>query len=94
MKILKNKKSKKHLNTLYFVNKGERTGQFLLFLEYNDKKSLYSVLTLPECEPIFISFSEIEKYLQDKNLEFVEEVPKDIIEHSLNEFNYRNSKLI
>lgn len=87
------KKSVKFVSEIFFVNQGERSGQFLLFLEFDKNKELYSVLTLPECEPIFISKKEIENYNTKGFVEFVEKVPDDILNESLNEFNYRISQL-
>jgi hypothetical protein len=78
---------------LFFVVKGERSGQFLLFLKLDKEKSIYSVLGLPECEPIYISNSELIKYQDDKLIEFVETVPKNILAESISEFNLRKSQL-
>jgi len=76
---------------IYCIQSGERAGQFLLFLTFNEKKSMYSVLTIPECEPIFVSVNEIKKYLSENLVEFIEKTPKDVLEESILEFNLRNS---
>ena len=94
MKIKNPFKSKRsHEGYLYFVTKGDRTGQFLFFLKFDKEKKIYSVLALPECEPIYISNSELNKYLADKRLEFVEIAPKSILEESISEFNLRKSQI-
>lgn len=88
MRLFKNKKI---LGGVYFLNKGERIGQFLYFLRFDEEKQVYSVLTLPECEPIFISKKEMEEHISNKDVEFVEKPPKDILKETILEFEHRIS---
>jgi hypothetical protein len=90
---MKNILNKKILGCVYFLNKGERIGQFLVFVKYNKEKSLYSVLTLPDCEPIFISESEMNSYIEENTLEFVEKLPKKIRTETNLEFEHRISSI-
>jgi hypothetical protein len=80
MKLLKN---------VYFVNRGQRTGQFLILLDFNSDNKNYSVLGVPESEALYITEDEIEKGIQSNLLEFVEELPTDIYETCKSEFQYR-----
>ena len=88
------KKNKNHIQCMYFVNKGDRCGQFLLFLKYDKQTKIYSVLALPECEPIFLSEFEMMKYLNEKRVELVNRVPNDVFNESISEFNLRKSLII
>lgn len=81
------------LKNMYFVNIGERTGQFLIILGIQEDKKIYSVLGLPESEPLYISENDIKNAIDKKILSFVEELPSEVIKDCENEFNYRiNSK--
>ncbi len=88
MKFLKNNRIKRE-GKVYFVNKGEKCGLFLYVLLFDKTNKLYSVLTLPDCEPIFISESEIEKYIIEKIIEHVDTPPKKILKETILEFNFR-----
>lgn len=78
---------------MFFVPMGDRCGQFLLFLKHEKEKDRYSVLALPECDPIYIGVKEIQGYQDGGFLEFVEKVPKDVLSTSISEFNLRESRL-
>jgi hypothetical protein len=82
MKLIKN---------LYFVAKGERTGQFLIIIDFDKKTNVYSVLVLPDSEAILITQTEIENGINKKILEFVQELPETIFSDCKTEFKYRET---
>lgn len=82
-------KSEEILNNVYFIKKGEFAGCFPVFLKYDKIKKMYSVLLLPDCQPIFISDSELNTYIQDKLIDFVEKIPEEVAKETLMEFNHR-----
>ncbi len=85
--------NKSILKNMYFVNIGERTGQFWVILGVQEDKKIYSVLGLPESEPLYISENDLTKGIEKKILTLVEELPSEVIKDCENEFNYRiNSK--
>ncbi len=88
MKLFKNKRI---LGCVYFLNRGDKIGQFLVFLKYDKEKQIYSVLALPDCDPIFISKSEMSKYISDGIIEFVEKLPKPVLNETISEFEHRIS---
>lgn len=85
-------KHKDILNNVYFIKKGEYAGCFPIFLKYDNKSKLYSVLLLPDCNSIYISQDELNLYLKNDLIEFVEKIPDDIAKETLLEFNYRINK--
>ena len=92
-KTMKKIKQKKILGCTYFLNQGDRIGQFLVFLKFNKKTSVYSVLTLPECEAILISKDELSQYLNENSIDFVEKLPKKVLNETKKEFDYRISNV-
>ena len=72
---------------MYFINSGERVGQFLLFLK--KENDLYSVLTVPDAEAIYVSQSEVDRYMENKLLEYAGKVPKKVANHAYKEWVYR-----
>lgn len=81
------------IGNVYCVLYGERTGQFLVFLKYDDSMKVYSVLTLPELEPIFINTKEIQNYKSLNQIEFVEKLSKNILKETITEYEYRISQV-
>lgn len=79
------------LKNMYFVKHGDRTGQFLIFLDYDADKKIYSALGLPESEPVYISDNDVQKAITHKVLEHVELLPEDVYEQCRSEFNYRQN---
>jgi len=77
------------LKNMYFVAKGQRTGQFLVLVDYDKEKQNYSVLGLPESETLYVTEIDIKKGIDTKLLDFVEELPTDVYESCKNEFQYR-----
>lgn len=82
-------KAKKILKNMYFVKFGERTGQFLIFIDYNKDTKMYSALGVPESEPLYISQNDVEKAITHKVLDYVETLPQEVYNGCRNEFNYR-----
>lgn len=74
---------------MYFVNKGERIGQFLMMVDFDEKTKIYSVLGLPESEPLYISEKDIYTGIETKILDFVDTIPPDVFKDCQNEFQYR-----
>ena len=74
---------------MYFVKFGDRTGQFLIFIDYIQDTKMYNVLALPESEPLYISQNDVEKAITHKVLDYVETMPDAVYEDCRNEFNYR-----
>lgn len=87
------KRKKKLCGNIYCVQSGERAGEFLLFLDYDEDRKVHSVLTLPECDPIFVSNIEYDRYMESDLLDFVETLPKDIVDECKLEFNLRKSQI-
>jgi hypothetical protein len=77
------------LKNIYFVNKGQRTGQFLVMVGYDETDKNYSVLGLPESEPIYISEKDVTNGIETKILDFVDQLPTEEYEECKNEFTYR-----
>jgi hypothetical protein len=77
------------LNNMYFVNAGEKCGQFIILLEFDSKTKTYSILGLPESEAIYIIQKDINMGIEHKILDFVQKLPKDVIKDCKNEFQYR-----
>lgn len=77
------------INNIYFVNSGDRTGQFLNVIDYNEKKKTYSLLAFPESEPIYIIKKQLEDAISVGLLSFVEKVPDDVQEECKKEFLHR-----
>lgn len=84
-------KAKKLIKTVYFVKFGTRTGQFLIFLDYDEEKEMYSILGVPESEALYMSFNDVDKAITHKVLEFVETLPNSIYEECKTEFKYREN---
>ena len=82
-------KAKKILKNIYFVKFGDRTGQFLIFIDFNKETKMYSALGLPESEPVYISQNDVEKAITHKVLDYVETLPEDVFEGCKSEFKYR-----
>ena len=81
--------SSKLIGNMYFVNAGQRTGQFLVFIEFDKEKKIYSVLGLPESEVVFIGEKDVDSAMTAKLLGFVQTLPKDVFTSCKNEFKYR-----
>lgn len=77
------------LKSMYFVRYGERTGQFLIFIDFIENTDSYSLLGLPESEPVYITQQDVDKAITHKVLEFVETLPSDVFEECKKEFEYR-----
>lgn len=77
------------IKNLYFVSKGERSGQFLILIDFDQTLQSYSVLGLPESEILQITQKDINHGIETKILEFVEKVPYKIFQDCQKEFNYR-----
>lgn len=77
------------LNNLYFVQKGEFIGIFLLLLEYDETKKTFSVLGFPDLETLFITEKDIISGIENNILDFIEKVPDEYINNCKNEFQYR-----
>ena len=77
------------LKNMYFVNKGQRIGQFLVLVDFSEQEKNYSVLGLPESEPLYITESDITTGIGGNILELVGELPLDEYEACKNEFQYR-----
>jgi len=77
------------LKKIYFVKAGDRIGQFLIFVEFNKEKKMYSALGVPESEVLYIGQNDIEKALAYKALEYVETLPTDVFNECKREFKHR-----
>jgi hypothetical protein len=84
-------KSKKLLKKIYFIKYGQRTGQFLIFIDFDKEKNIYSLLALPESEPLYVSQNDIERAINFKAIEFVEDMPDNIYNECKSEFKYREN---
>lgn len=82
-------KAKNILKNMYFVKFGDRTGQFLIFIDFNEDTKTYSALGVPESEPLYISENDVERAISYKVLEHVETLPQDVFEGCQSEFKYR-----
>lgn len=77
------------LREMYFVNNGVRNGQFLILIDYDKITKMFSVLGLPESEPLYITENDIKAGIEHKILEFVEKLPNKHFKACQNEFQYR-----
>jgi hypothetical protein len=77
------------LNNLYFIQKGEFIGMFILILDYDESKKIYSILGLPDLETLSIPENDIHSGIENKILDFVEKIPDEYINDCKNEFQYR-----
>jgi hypothetical protein len=59
-------------------------GSFLLYIE--KLKDCYKFMFLPGPSPFFLTFEDFEKCINSSTLEFVEVLPNDIYEESVNIF--------
>jgi hypothetical protein len=75
------------IKNVYFINTGERVGQFFVIIDYKNEN--YHILALPESESIIAIEKEIDDLIEHKIMEFVEELPDDIYNDCKNEFLYR-----
>lgn len=82
-------KRKKILGCVYCVIEGDRLGQFLVFLKFDKKTGIYSVLAMPENDPLLMSKQELAEYTSKKTIEYVQKLPKSILNETISEFNYR-----
>ena len=80
---------KKLIKSMYFVKFGERTGQFLIFIDFDEETNSYSLLALPESEPVYITKTDIDKALSYKVMEFIEKLPNDVFKDCKKEFKFR-----
>lgn len=85
-------KRKTEIGYFYFVEAGERCGQFLSFLSFDYDVNAYCVLVLPDCEPIFVTEQEINKYKVDGLVKFIKKLPKKVIKDTFKEYEYRKNK--
>lgn len=77
------------LSNMYFVKFGQRTGQFLIIMEYDKTKNIYGVLGLPESETIYLTKKDLDEGIDKKVLDFVEKLPEDIFSTCKDEYKYR-----
>lgn len=79
------------IKNIYFVTKGDRTGQFLNVIDYDKKKKTYAILAFPESEPIYIVEKQFKDAISNGLILFVESVPEDVYIECKNEFLHRIS---
>ena len=84
-------KVKNILKQMYFVKFGARTGQFLIFIDFDKDKKLYSILGVPESEVLYISENDIERAITYKVLDYVETLPTSVFDDCKREFKYREN---
>ena len=60
----------------------ERAGDFLLFVEA--QKNCYKFLYLPGASEFYLTFEDYTESIKRGVLEFVEQIPEDIFQESLN----------
>ena len=77
------------IKNVYFVNIGERTGQFLNIIDYDKKTNKYFILAFPESEALYVTENELETAILSEYVSFVETLPDDICEECKKEFFYR-----
>lgn len=87
-------KKQNPLGKMYFVKHGEKLGQFLILISFDQDKKIYSVLGLPDSDPLYISEKDIESGISNKILEYIQTMPKDILNDCRKEFEYRSQKSI
>ena len=82
-------KVKELIGTMYFVKHGEKTGQFLVFVKFDEKTDSYSLLGLPESDHVCITKVDIDKAIAHRALEFIDKLPPDVFKECVTEFEYR-----
>jgi len=82
------------LGDMYFVLHGQKIGQFLVLIDFDVEKKIYSILGLPDSEVIYISQKDIEFGITNKVLDFIKKLPIDIYRDCEKEFQYRLEKSI
>jgi hypothetical protein len=73
------------------VNAGDRSGQFLNVIDYEETKKTYAILAFPESEPIYIIKKQFEDAISSGLISFVEKVPDDVQLECKKEFLHRTS---
>ena len=91
LKFWQNFKITRTLKNMYFVSQGGRVGQFLITIDFDNIKNIYSVLALPESEPLFISKNDVDFAIKHKTLVLVKHLPDEIFNDCKIEFNHRNN---
>ena len=76
---------------VYFVNAGDRTGQFLTVVDYEESKETYAILAFTESEPLYIIKKQFEDAIMGGLITFVETIPEDVHNECKKEFLYRVS---
>jgi hypothetical protein len=74
----------------YAIKVGERRGQIFLFIR--QKHQILSMLVIPEMETLEVSTKDFEESLTSKAIEFVEQLPKDVYDTCVAEYDLRSTQ--
>ena len=86
-KILKGDKLSRNM---YAVNQGSYRGEFFVYI--NKDTTNYYFLSLPDNKSIIIPITEFELGLQEKVIELLEKIPKNVYEICIAQYNESKSK--
>lgn len=81
------------LKNLYFIKQGDKLGQFIIILDFNEKDRYYSVLSMPEGDAEMVSEADIKLGIKNKYIDYVKRVPNFVYETCKKEFNYKLNKV-